>query len=177
MNRRPINLLVLLLALTAATGFRPGFSAYAGPGPAIPGFGPSGLPLPRFVSLGTDKVYVRTGPGKQYPIDWVYVRRNMPVEVIAEYDIWRRIRDHDGSSGWAHGSMLSGRRTVSIQGGTQTVYHKPDPQSWPVMRAEEGVIAELKRCQPGWCEIKIEGKKGWVRITGIWGTAKADIRE
>lgn len=180
MNSRKLNLFRALLMLSAAALFfgpGDGDAAPVKASQAGAAVGPSGLPLPRFVSLGTKKVYVRTGPGKQYPIDWVYVRKNMPVEVIAEYDIWRRIRDHDGSTGWVHGSMLSGRRTVTIQGGTHTLYHKPDAQSWPVLRAEQDVVGELKHCQPDWCEIQIEGKKGWVRIAAIWGTDKSDIRK
>jgi SH3-like domain-containing protein len=173
----------LVLALAAAFVFYPVFAASSpaaqndGTAGSAPAVGSSGLPIPRFVSLGTNKVYVRTGPGKQYPIDWIYQRKNLPVEVTAEYDIWRRVRDHEGSSGWVHGSMLSGRRTVTIQNGIQTLYYKPDLQSRPVMRAEPDVIAELRRCQPGWCEIQIEGKKGWIRISGIWGSDKTDIRK
>lgn len=137
--------------------------------------GSSGLNIPRYVSLGLKQVYVRTGPGKQYPIDWVYRRKSLPVQVIAEYDIWRRIKDHDGSTGWVHGSLLSGRRTVIIQKGIQTVYSKPELHSRPVLRAEPGVIAELKRCQPQWCEIQIEGKKGWTQLPALWGADESDL--
>jgi SH3-like domain-containing protein len=176
----------LVIALAAAFVFCPAYAASkpaaqnnntAGNASSVPAAGSSGLPIPRFVSLGTNKVYVRTGPGKQYPIDWIYQRKNLPVEVTAEYDIWRRVRDHEGSSGWVHGSMLSGRRTVTIQNGIQTLYYKPDLQSRPVMRAEADVIAELRRCQPGWCEIQIDGKRGWIKISGIWGSEKSDIRK
>ncbi|MEH6546060.1 MAG: SH3 domain-containing protein, partial [Sneathiella sp.] len=72
------------------------------------------MPLPRFVSLSSNKVNVRTGPGTRYPITWVFVRRGWPVEVIAEYELWRRIRDVDGSTGWVHKGLLSSRRTLII---------------------------------------------------------------
>ncbi len=131
--------------------------------------GASGLPVPRFVSLGSDTVYVRTGPGKQYPIDWVYVRKGLPLKVMAEYDIWRKVSDQDGSTGWIHGSLLSGRQTAVIQKGIQTIYEKPDVSSWPVVRAEPGVIADLLKCERQWCSIRIDGKKGWINRAGLWG--------
>ena len=138
--------------------------------------GTSGLPIPRFVSLGSKKVYVRTGPGKQYPIDWVYIRKDLPVEVIAEYDTWRRVKDHDGSTGWVVGSLLSGRRMVVIVHQIETLYDKPEIASAPVLRAEPGVLGELRQCHPGWCQIEVAGRTGWMETTGIWGINKADIK-
>ena len=76
----------------------------------------SGLPIPRFVSLSADKVFVRTGPALRYPIKWVYQRENMPVEIIQEFDTWRKIRDMDGDDGWVHQSLLSAR-TPAIKAG------------------------------------------------------------
>ena len=78
----------------------------------------SGLPLPRFVSLRSDKVHMRTGPGVRYPIDWVYKRQNMPMEVVAEFGTWRKVRDFQGTEGWMHQSMLSNKRTLAVTGQT-----------------------------------------------------------
>ena len=76
----------------------------------------TGLPLPRFVSLAADRVNVRFGPGKQYPINWVFARKGLPVEIIEEFDTWRKIRDYDGEEGWIHSSLLSSRRTIMVTG-------------------------------------------------------------
>ena len=81
----------------------------------------SGLPLPRFVSLRSEEVNLRTGPGVQYPVDWVYKRRNMPVEVLAEFGTWRKVRDIQGTQGWVHQSLLSSNRWVTITGQARTV--------------------------------------------------------
>lgn len=135
--------------------------------------GSSGLPVPRYVSFGVQEVNMRSGPGTRYPIKWVYGRKSLPVRVEAEFDIWRKVRDHDGETGWVHGSLLSGRRTVLIVGEpatrTQTLRHKPDATSAGVLRAEDGVIAELLVCEKGWCRLRLEGKKGWVPRSGLWG--------
>ena len=76
--------------------------------------GESGLTLPRFVSLRASEVNMRTGPGTRYPIAWVYKQRNLPVEIVDEFDTWRRIRDWEGSEGWVHQSMLHGRRSIMV---------------------------------------------------------------
>src|SRR5579872_1021736 len=75
----------------------------------------SGLPVPRFVSLKSDEVNVRTGPGTRYPIQWVYRRAGLPVEVIEEYDVWRKIRDSEGTAGWVHKTMIDGKRNIMIR--------------------------------------------------------------
>src|SRR5919204_606278 len=74
----------------------------------------SGLPLPRFASLRSDEVNVRTGPGTRYPVDWVFKRKGMPVEIVAEFENWRKIRDWQGASGWVHQSLLTGKRSFII---------------------------------------------------------------
>ena len=81
----------------------------------------TGLPLPRYVSLRAGEVNLRTGPGVQYPVDWVYLRQNLPMEIIAEYGTWRKVRDWQGTQGWVHQSMVSGLRTLIITGNTRTV--------------------------------------------------------
>lgn len=169
--RRP----VLIGLLAAALLLVPARAAESDPTPLK--VGASGLPVPRFVSLGAREVNMRTGPGTQYPIKWLYGRRGLPVLVEAEYDIWRKVRDRDGEVGWIHGSLLSGRRTVVIAGGRQgvsTLYESPHPASMPVLRAEDGVIGDLNGCRLGWCKVKIEGKTGWLARDGLWGVLPAD---
>ncbi len=131
----------------------------------------TGLPLPRFVSLRANEVNLRTGPGVQYPVDWVFHRQHLPVEVIREYRTWRLVRDWQGTQGWVHQSMLSGRRTFIVIGGTRTVRRNADSQSSPVARAEPGVIGGVERCPQasGWCQISIEERAGWLRRVELWG--------
>ena len=129
----------------------------------------TGLPLPRFVSLSSDKVNVRTGPGTRYPINWVFVRRGWPVEVIEEYELWRQIRDIDGATGWVHKNLLSNRRTLIITGDARAVYEEPEESSPVVLLAEPGVLGKLKECDGRWCEIEIAGLSGWLMANQFYG--------
>ena len=131
----------------------------------------SGLPLPRFVSLRANEVNMRTGPGVRYPVDWVYQRQRMPVEVINELGTWRKVRDSRGTQGWIHQSMLSNRRSLLIMGQMRTIRSQPDSKSAAVARAEPGVVGEILACPDGvgWCRVKIEGFEGWLRRVEFWG--------
>lgn len=129
----------------------------------------SGLPIPRFVSLRSGEVNVRTGPNVRYPIEWVFVRKNMPVEITQEFDTWRRIRDWEGSEGWVHQSMLAGKRTIVTISGTHEVHREANPNSPIVARAEPGVMGGLHRCRLEWCEVDLEGYRGWTMRAGLWG--------
>ncbi len=132
--------------------------------------GKSGLPLPRFASLRASKVNVRTGPGVRYPVEWVFVRRSLPIEIVAEFGTWRKIRDWQGTEGWVHRSMLSGRRTVIITGAVRTLRRKPSPKAPAVARIEPGVVARLLECERQWCAIEAGGFRGWLRRDAFWGT-------
>ena len=123
----------------------------------------TGLPLPRFVSLAVDRVNVRFGPGKQYPINWVFARKGMPVEIIEEFDTWRKIRDYEGEEGWIHSSLLSSKRMVMITGDVRDLRRTPGPDARVVLRAEPGVIGQLFDCEENWCRIEIEGRRGWLQ--------------
>ena len=131
----------------------------------------TGLPLPRFVSLRADEVNMRSGPGVRYPVDWVYKRKNMPVEVIAEFGTWRKVRDIQGTQGWIHQSMLSSARWVTVTGQTRTLRRKPDSQSSAVARVEPDVSAQVLECpaDSGWCRISAGGYEGWLRRVEFWG--------
>lgn len=127
------------------------------------------LPVPRFVTLGPDEVNLRTGPGIRYPIRLVIRKQGLPVEVIREFDVWRQVRDKDGDEGWVHKSMLSGRRSVVVNGSTQVVLRKPDDGARPVVRLEQGVIASLDKCESAWCRLSVGGYTGWIKRDVIWG--------
>jgi SH3-like domain-containing protein len=135
-----------------------------------PYFNTSGLPIPRFISLNSDKVFMRTGPGLRYPIRWVYTKRNMPIEVIQEFDTWRKIRDYDGETGWVHQSLLSGRRTAIVNNGKGVVLlKKPQAAAQPVAILEPEVLLSLEECNAQWCEVEVAGFSGWVEKNSLWG--------
>src|SRR4051812_8080622 len=138
---------------------------------SVPGMAPpTGLPVPRFVSLRSAEVNVRTGPGTRYPVEWVFVRREMPVEITAEFETWRRIRDWEGTEGWVHQSMLTGRRAVLVTGGTRTLRRSAGPGAEPVAQAESGVVGRLLHCTGDYCQVDLAGYKGWLPRREFWGT-------
>lgn len=124
---------------------------------------------PRFASLRADKVNVRIGPGVRYPIAWVFVRRDLPVEVTAEFDLWRKIRDIDGAEGWVHTSLLSGRRSAIVTGGVRALRRAPEAGAAAVAQAESGVVVKLLRCAGAWCEVAAADVRGWTRRAHLWG--------
>ncbi len=135
----------------------------------------TGLPLPRFVSLKAGSANVRRGPGLAHRIDWRFLHRGMPLRVVAEYENWRQVRDHEGMGGWVHFALLSGVRTVLVRG--ETVELKSDPAAdAPVAAiAQGGAIARLDRCEAGWCRIEASGHGGWAPHAALWGT-DSDLR-
>jgi SH3-like domain-containing protein len=131
--------------------------------------GQSGLKVPRFVSLRSGEVNVRTGPGTRYPVEWMFQRRGLPVEITAEFGTWRRIRDGQGAEGWVHRSMLSGKRTAVIASAVETLHRRASADSPAVAKAQQGVIASVRTCRDSWCEIDTQGFRGWVPETSLWG--------
>ena len=129
----------------------------------------SGLPLPRFVSLRAALVNLRTGPGVRYPIEWVYNRAGLPLEVVDEFETWRKVRDWEGSVGWIHQSMLSGARKVMIRDRQRLMRREPDPAAPGVALLAPQVLADLQRCVDAWCEIQVEDKSGWLRRIDLYG--------
>lgn len=130
--------------------------------------------LPRFASLASDEVNLRTGPGTRYPIRWVYHRKGLPVEIIDEYGNWRQLRDPDGETGWVHYGLLTGRRTALIQQDSATLHRNPDATSPAVLLAKPMVIARLLRCNPAWCYLEIKSHMGWMPKSAFWGAYKEE---
>jgi SH3-like domain-containing protein len=169
--------LALLLAITGPTGL----CAQGTPPPA----GATGLAVPRFVSLKSDRVNLRQGPGTDYPTAWVFKRAGLPVEVIKEYESWRQVRDAEGTTGWVLGSMLSGRRTAVIlpwevkAGQTQqTLVALRDDDSeraGAVAQVEAGVLASIITCDGKWCRVSVGGFRGYIEQTKLWGAYKDEV--
>jgi SH3-like domain-containing protein len=133
----------------------------------------SGLPVPRYVSLKSDHVNVRAGPTKDNDVAWVYTRSGLPVEITAEFENWRRVRDSEGAEGWVYHSLLSGRRTAVVtmksKDDLAPLYEGADETSAVAARLQAGVVAQVKKCTSGWCRIAGNGFDGWIQQERLWG--------
>ena len=133
----------------------------------------SGLPVPRYVSLKSDHVNVRAGPTKDSDVAWVYTRSGLPVEITAEFENWRRVRDSEGAECCVYHSLLSGRRTAVITMKTKDelaqLYERADQAAVVVARLQAGVLAQVKRCANGWCRITGNGFDGFIEQQRLWG--------
>lgn len=192
----PRTLLAALAVLPIAFGAAPALQAQGGlppqgqqgvqkgaaaqPSPQATG---SGQPMPRFASLKSDRVNVRRGPGTDHGIDWVYRRAGLPIEVIAESEIWRRVRDADGGSGWVLGSLVSNRRTALIEpwelkpnaAPPQVSLKSDDRDSAPeVAKVEAGVIVNVRTCDGRWCYVGIGDLRGYLEQRRLWGVYKGE---
>ena len=135
------------------------------------------LPLPRYVSMKASEGNVRRGPSMAHRIDWVFKRRDMPLQITAEHGHWRRVEDRDGAGGWVHYALLSGARTVLVDQDMLPVHRRPE-ESAPIIAAFElGVVARLGDCEPDWCKITAGGYRGWVPKAGLWGVKPAELRD
>jgi SH3-like domain-containing protein len=133
----------------------------------------SGLPVPRFVSLKSDRVNVRSGPNKDQDVRWVYTRAGMPVEITAEFENWRRIRDWEGSEGWVYHSLLSGKRTgvvvPKLKDEVVPLYESADEKSALAAKLQAGVVGQIKSCNGKWCEFAGKNFDGWIEQERVWG--------
>lgn len=132
-------------------------------------FGAEKNPVPRFVSLKPNEVNARVGPGPDYPVEWIYLKSGLPVEVIAEFDTWRKLRDPDNIEVWVHQSMLSSKRHVIVKGGEAIMYGDSSSLSQPLVRLQEGVVLDLLKFKGEWCQVRIYDFKGWVQRSLLWG--------
>ena len=164
-QRSKVGTFALLLALAGVFGVSPKAEAQqAQVGPV------SNLPLPRFVSLKSDRVNLHQGPSKEHPTLWVYERAGLPVEITAEFEIWRKIRDSEGVEGWVLHSLLSGRRTAIVAPkNKQPLTITEKDHSTPVAKLMPGVIALLKRCDGDWCRVQGPGFDGYAKQESLWG--------
>jgi SH3-like domain-containing protein len=139
----------------------------------------TGLPLPRFVSIKAGLVNVRVGPGIDYPLKWTFVRRGLPVEIIAEFGNWRRIRDWQGEQGWMFGPLLSGRRTALVAPWSEAkpVLLRSDAATNASIVAvvQPTVLVHLIRCDGKWCKVAVKSRQGYIRQTGLWGAYPGEI--
>lgn len=144
----------------------------------------TGLPVPRFVSIKPNRVNLRTGPGTEYPTSWVYKREGLPLEIIQEFESWRKVRDSEGTMGWVLQHFLSGRRTALIEP-YEVKPETPPPQipiyaddsenARVVAKVEAGVIANVATCNGSWCRVTVDQFRGYVPQKRLWGVYPAEI--
>lgn len=144
----------------------------------------SGLPLPRFVSLKSDEVNLRAGPGREYPTQWVFRRAGLPLEVLKEFDSWREVRDADGVTGWVNQTLLSGRRTALVlpwevkpdgEAVNVPLRESDSDRARPVAMVAAGVIANVHTCDSRWCDVTIDGYRGYIEQNRLWGVYAGEI--
>jgi SH3-like domain-containing protein len=137
----------------------------------------TGLPLPRWASLRADEVNLRVGPGTRFPIEWQYHRRDLPVEILREVEVWRLIEDQDGVKGWVHQATLVGHRSFVVKGpGEAVVRRSADDTADPVARLKPGVVGRLRTCPAvaPWCEVQVGDYRGFLRRNQFWGTFEGE---
>ncbi|MGI9352799.1 MAG: SH3 domain-containing protein [Rhizobiaceae bacterium] len=144
----------------------------------------TGLPVPRFVSLKSERVNMRIGPGKQFKVVWLYLKKGLPIEIIQEYDNWRKVRDPEGSEGWILHSLLSGKRTTIVnpgekgkESGIATMYKEASSEGDIIAKVEPGVIANLMSCQEQWCRVSANGTEGFLEKKYLWGVYPDELIE
>jgi SH3-like domain-containing protein len=140
---------------------------------------PSGLPVPRYVSLKFTEVNARSGPSEDHRISWTYGRRGLPVEITAETEMWRRIRDPDGSQAWVHKRTLDGRRTAMVRGAPRAftpLRRSPEADAPVVAEVQSNVIGQLEECRDGWCRLQVGRREGWIPAASLWGVDPDEAR-
>ena len=137
----------------------------------------TGLPLPRFVALRSDEVNLRAGPGTRYPIEWVYKRRELPMEILREFEVWRLVQDPDGIKGWVHQATLTGRRSFMVTGGDATLRQDPREDAAPVAILQLGVTGHLRSCAAGsdWCQVQAGEYRGYLKREQVWGVLPDEV--
>jgi SH3-like domain-containing protein len=125
---------------------------------------------PYWVSIKGEEARMRTGPGKDYPVKWVYKRQLLPLKVVAVYEDWRKIEDPDGDQGWMHVSLVTPNRTALVTGsGVASLRDSPEATARIAWRVEPGVVGRVDDCQKGWCRLDVSGRSGYIEAERLWG--------
>ena len=144
--------------------------------------------IPRFASLKSSSANMRVGPSKNHPIAWLYTRVGLPLKITAEFDVWRRVQDHNGIEGWMHVSLLSAERTALVQEDLASIHRKTifnNGDERVIAKAEAGTLLRLKECNPDWCFVTTRGAsrgierrvRGWIKRSAIWGVLEGEVLE
>lgn len=128
--------------------------------------------VPYWASISEPEARMRVGPNLDYPSNWVYRRRDLPVKVVQVLGNWRKIEDSSGTQGWMHVRLLSDTATAIVTGGVTEMRGKPDEGAKLLFRVEPGVVGRVSDCGSGWCALDVAGRKGFVRAGSLWGAVK-----
>ena len=133
--------------------------------------GENGLPVPRFVSIRANQANIRHGPGQKYPVIFQFRKRSLPIEIIAEYGLWRKVRDKNNNIGWIHTALLRGQRyaITTTQKYAIPLRHKSSKNSIIEAYLAQNLIVRLKTCNVSWCYVVARNQKGWIRRSTLWG--------
>lgn len=151
----------------------------------------TGLPIPRFVTLKSSETNLRKGPNVKYPVVWNYKQKSYPLEIVAEFENWRKLRDIDGEEGWVHVNLITGARKAIIKDNKYltkeheyaarsrelVLFRYPDEDAYPMLRVELGVLASIKACNREWCKLKIDDITAWARKENLWGVYPEEVIE
>ena len=168
------TMLILALMFGGTAGVQQAFAAGDGQETRLTVRG-SGLDVPRFVTLKSDDVNMRAGPGLEYPVIWHYRRISLPLRVEAEFEVWRKVVDHNGDTGWMHQSMVSLRRYALVTDGSARIYARPSDESQLVAVAERDALLELQSCPTQWCKVASGDVRGWITRTALWGLLDDEV--
>ena len=135
----------------------------------------SGKEIPRFVSLKHDKAYMRKGPSRDHPIEWVYIVKGLPLKVVSEYEVWRKVIDSNGTTGWMHHTQLSRKRLIEVTSSNLELRKKPKLDSEVIAIAEIGALLNIERCDKTWCRLSHETFKGWALRDGYYGLLENEV--
>ena len=135
------------------------------------------LPLPRYAALRSDEVNLRAGPGTRYPIEWVYKRRELPVEIEREFEVWRLVQDPDGIKGWVHSATLTGRRSFIVTAADATLRRDAQDTAAPVAILKPGVVGHIRGCQANsdWCQVQVGDYRGFLKRSQFWGALPGEV--
>jgi SH3-like domain-containing protein len=127
-------------------------------------------PTPYWASISAGKAAMRTGPGRNYPMTWLYLRADLPIKVVETYPNWRKVQDPDGETGWMLQALLSDTRTALVTGDEPRPMHEKRAEASKVrFRAEPGVVGRISDCEAGWCLLDVGGRQGYIRTEHFWG--------
>lgn len=156
---RPAWILAVVPAVVAIAGMLAGEGRAAG----------GERQTPYWASISAGQARMRTGPGRQFPVSWLYQRADLPVRVVEVVPSWRRIQDPDGASGWVMVNLLSDQRTAIVTGGVSAMRAAPAPGARITWRAEAGVVGRISHCADGWCRFNVHGREGFIETAHLWG--------
>jgi SH3-like domain-containing protein len=135
------------------------------------------LPLPRYAALRSDEVNLRAGPGTRYPIEWVYKRRELPVEIQREFEVWRLVQDPDGIKGWVHSATLTGRRSFIVTAADATLRRDAQDAAASVAILKPGVVGHIRACPANsdWCQVQVGDFRGYLKRGQFWGALPGEV--